>query len=512
MHTEKVRKAISKKKISQFAKYKEQFIENGQKVLSVNKKFVSDLWDQIESFAEYGFNKSHSYAYTYVSARLLWLKAHYPIEFYTAVLMSEKETDKYKEYKLDAKKHDIKVKPVHINKSKENFTINGDDIYFGFENIKGIGHESAKRVVEPQPYKGFRDFMDRFGTDKKELQRIISLGCFDELEPDFDRVTLRKFHEFYKDILSKRTQRRQRFDKRMVGLDEKLREELLSEVEEDHPDFESLCRWDEDVEEVWATKFDGITREEQYKSKGETKTRTVPFTKALKKLRKDRLKSMSGFDEKERVDLDNPISMDNFNPFNIELTEEELEILGSKREIGDEVGYPMAESLYYGFQWIHKLDTSPDYSGLTIDKFLSEAEEGNLTDGSGVIEIVINAVRRRESKKVKKDGTRVEFWSIDIEDANARKMVINMWSDDHTRFRDYLKKGAMLRMEVRPPSGGFSTLTFKSYPRHKKKEIPPREQDFRCWPLKEPEVVKPKEIDLSDFQFDASAIENLDDE
>lgn len=89
IHCEKIRKAISKKKIDQFAKYKEVFFINGMKNLGVDREYIQNLWDQIEAFADYGFNKSHSYAYSYISARQLWLMAHYPIEFYTAVLMCE---------------------------------------------------------------------------------------------------------------------------------------------------------------------------------------------------------------------------------------------------------------------------------------------------------------------------------------------------------------------------------------------------------------------------------------
>jgi hypothetical protein len=456
-------------------------------------------------------SNSHAYAYTYISSRLLWLKAHYPIEFYAAVLMCEKESEKLKDYKLDAAKHNVRVRPVNINKSKENFSIYGNEIFFGFENIKGIGHDSAARIVESQPYKSYLDFLDRFGTDAKELTRLTALGCFDELEPNYDHITLRKFHEFYKDIIKKRRDRNSRFEKRMVELDERLREEILSEVGENDADFESLCQFTDEAEKLWEERFSNVTREEQYKSKGEVKTRTVPFTKVLSKIRKDKEKSAKANAEKERVDEENRVSIDNFNPYNIELKPEEIEILSSKRQIDEEVSYPLAESEYYGFQWIHKLETSPDYSGMTIDKFLADAAEGNLNqDGAGTIEIVLNAIRKRQSKTIKKDGTRVEFWSLDVEDANARQMTINMWSDDHIRFKDKLLKGAMLRMEVRPPGGGFNTLTFKSYPRHKKREIPPKEKDFRCWTLKEPAIVKPKELDLSDFQFDASAIEGLE--
>jgi len=94
---EVVRKAISKKKAEAFKKYEIMFIENGQKNLDATQEEVQSLWEQIKSFAEYGFNMSHSVAYTYVSSRLLYLKAHHPQEFYAAVLSCETLSDKIKD-------------------------------------------------------------------------------------------------------------------------------------------------------------------------------------------------------------------------------------------------------------------------------------------------------------------------------------------------------------------------------------------------------------------------------
>lgn len=504
MHTEKVRKAISKKKIAQFAKYKEMFLTNGQEVLGVNKKFLSDLWDQIESFAEYGFNKSHAAAYSFISARLLWLKTHYPIEFYAAILMCEGQTEKYKDYKLDAKKHGVAVRPVHINKSKANFAITDNEIFFGFENIKGIGHEVACRIVEHQPYKSFVDFLNKFGTDAAAIQRLIALGCFDELEPNYDHVTLRKFHEWYKDFATKQRQRQQRFEKRVVDLDLKLRDTLLEEITENDPDFEAMCKWDEAAADLWEKRFEQVMRDVQYKSKGAVKIKKVSLYKILMDQANARERSLKTNEEKEKFNDETPVTLDNFNPHNIELDADEIELLLTKRTIDGETSYPLAESQFYGFQWVHELETSPDYVGDTIDKFLQECEEDGVV--CGPVEVVIKAVRKRTSKNGK-----TEFYSIDIEDANARLMTVNVWMDDFVRFQEDFKQDKMLRMRVRPPSGGFNTLTFDSVPKRERYKLPKtREEDYRIVELKKPLPPKVVEVDLEQFKFDASAIEGLE--
>lgn len=173
IHCEKIRKAISKKKEKDFISYKEKFIINGQKNLSCDLEFINDLWAQVEAFSGYGFNASHAYAYAYIAARQLYLKTYYPLEFYCSVLICEKDQSKIKEYKIDAKKHGVEIMGVDINKSKENFVIDEEGkIYFGFEKIKGIGSDIAKKIVQGQPYQSLPDFLNRFGTESKVVKPL----------------------------------------------------------------------------------------------------------------------------------------------------------------------------------------------------------------------------------------------------------------------------------------------------------------------------------------------------
>lgn len=506
MHTEKVRKAISKKKVSQFIKYKEMFLENGQKNLNCNVEFVSDLWDQIESFAEYGFNRSHACAYTYVSSRLLYLKAHYPLEFYAATLMSEKKQDKFREYKLDAKYHDVEVCPVDINKSKSNFNIAEDNkIYFGFKNIKSVGEAVAERIVECQPYKDFADFINRFGTDAATIKALVALGVFDNLEPDYERKDLRLFHEFAKDKITKRKQRQQRFEASMIKKDEELRDLVLTEIKETDPDFEALCKF-EDETDLWEKRLGHVMKEIPYKYKGEERTREVSLAKLCGDLAIKRSTSINRFKENEKDDEDNPISMNDFNPSGIKLDDVEIEFLEDSMDLNGEKSYPKAESFYYGFQWNHILETCTNYEGLTIDMFLEE-NDSMQEQLCAPIEIKINAILKRTSK------SGVIFYSVDFEDANNRQAKINIFSDDYTRWSHLLKKGALLKIRMKPPSGGFHTFSFDSVPRHQRRHLPPVEEDYRIIEMKLPErKVLDNSILLDDLTFDAPAFSFIEED
>lgn len=496
MHTEKVRKAISKKKVDIFAKYKDQFIKNGQKVLGCNSDFVNELWDQIESFAAYGFNASHAYAYTYISSRLLYLKAHYPTEFYAATMMCEGEADKFKEYKLDAHRHGVEIKPVHINKSKVNFTISDNDVYFGFKNLKGVGEE-AKRVVENQPYLNFQDFLNRFGTEASVIKAFTSLGVFEE---DYDREMLRRFAEYYKDQSRKRRDRQKRFEQSLDKKLEELREMLLTQIKESDPDFKLMSDYTDEARIKWKERFSEIMIEKEYKSKGKIKTKEVTFLSVLEILDSRRSSSIINFKSKEKEDDESPITIDQFNPAIVKLDDKELEVLHDEMEVDGCITYPKAESLYYGFQWRHVLETSPDYNGeeFTIDHFL---ESG---DSVGSIEVLIKTVIKRVSKK----GT--EFYSIVVEDSNSKEMKLNVWLDDYLLFQEQWKKGNMVRIRVRPPSGGFNTMTFESIPKHKRKYATEADLYGRLRKMKDQEPPSKPEDVIVDLTFDDNTIEILE--
>lgn len=450
-------------------------------------------------------SNSHAYAYTYISSRLLWLKAHYPLEFYTAVLMSEDQDEKFKEYRLDAANHGIEICRVNINRSKENFAIDDGKVYFGFQKIKGIGEEVSKRIVANQPYTSFEDFLDRFGTDTSPIRALISLGVFDELEPNYNHVTLRMFHEYYKDQTKKRRDRRTRYEASLEKKAVELKETLLTEISEDDPEFDNLNTFEDGVEERWEERFEGVTRNIKYKYKGEQRTKEVPFTKLLTDLMSKRDSTISNFAAKEEDADENPITLTDFNPalIKVKLDEKEMKPLEDMIRKGDQLGYPEAERTYYGFQWIHELETCPDYQGHTIDKFLDESE---MMGGSpGCIEVRIKSCRRRTSKK----GT--EYHTLSVEDANGKLVNVNVWGDDHIRFQDEFTRDTMCKMRVRPPSGGFNTFTFYSPPKHlKKKEFPDKETDYRLVVM-HPAPIPEAEVDMPEMVFDAEAIDGLED-
>jgi DNA polymerase III alpha subunit len=478
MHTEKVRKAISKKKIKDFIKYKEVFIKNGQKNLGESEEYVENLWQTIESFSAYGFNASHSYAYTYISARLLWLKAHYPLEFYAAILMCETDTDKIKDYKIDAEKHGIEVLPIHINYSKENFAIHDNKIYFGFSNIKSIGEEVAKRIVANQPYKNVTDFLDRFGTDLTCIKALVSLGVFGE-----NRIKIRKFTEYYKKQINTRKDRSKRFEQSLEKKLQELKELLLEEINENDPDFQSLCDFSPESQSLWKIRFEEITREVDYNYQGNKRKKQITFLKQLEDIAKKRSSIIENFNLKEKQD-DELDSYESFNTSSTKLDDKESEILNDELIINGKKFFPKAESNYYGFQWKHILETCDEYSGKTIDSFLQEIENQN--DKSGVIQIQVLAVKKKTSKR----GT--DFYSMEVEDANGKKVFVNVWKDDYLRFKDRFVSDELLSIKVTPPTGGFSTFTFCSVPRHKRKEIPDKECDQRCIILEPPKFEKSK--------------------
>lgn len=497
MHTEKVRKAISKKKVKDFIKYKEMFIENGQKNLQESEEYVNNLWDQIESFAEYGFNASHAYAYSYISARLLWLKAHYPLEFYAAILMCETDTDKFKEYKLDAQRHGINVLPVNINKSKQNFSINGNDIYFGFSNIKTIGEEVANRIVENQPYTNVADFLNRFGTDVTPVKALTALGVF---EDNYDRVVIRKFADWYKKQSSSRKDRYKRFQKSLETKDIELKELITEEMNVNDPDFNEACQFTDDALELWEQRFAGLVRQVPYTYKGEQRLREVTFIKQLQNLYNKRKSSIENFERKEREDDEFTMSIDNFNPNTISLNEDEEKILTEELVIDGKKSYPLAESMYYGFKWMHVLETCPKYRGFTFDNYFDEIEN-NKKLSAGPVDIEIINVRKRKSKKG------VEFYSLDVEDANSKRMVVNVWKEDYTRFQEEFIVGNLLTIKVNPPSGGFNTFTFSSYPKNQRKNIPEKQDDGRVSVLKMVKKEEKKKESFKDISFNTDFVD-----
>jgi len=185
-----VRRAMGKKKVDEMIKYNKLFSEGAQKQ-GLDYATASTLFDLIEKFAGYGFNKSHSAAYAMVTFQTAWLKTYYPQEFMAALLTSEKDnTDKVVKYIDEVKRMGITLAPPHINHSQLEFSAieqNGEDIIlFGFGAIKGVGEaavESILEVREEGDFSSLQDFVNRIEpskVNKRVFESTIKSGGFDD--------------------------------------------------------------------------------------------------------------------------------------------------------------------------------------------------------------------------------------------------------------------------------------------------------------------------------------------
>jgi DNA polymerase III subunit alpha len=185
-----VRRAMGKKKVDEMLKYNKEFSAGAQKQ-GLDYDTASKLFDLIEKFAGYGFNKSHSAAYAMVTFQTAWLKTYYPQEFMAALLTSEKDnTDKIVRYIDESKRMGIDLLPPDVNLSMLEFSAtkkdNKDVILFGMGAIKGMGDSATKSILETRKdglFTDMNDFINRIDTSKVNKRVIESLsksGGFDQ--------------------------------------------------------------------------------------------------------------------------------------------------------------------------------------------------------------------------------------------------------------------------------------------------------------------------------------------
>lgn len=186
-----LRRAMSKKNLKDMSKQRAIF-EKGALKNGVNKKLSVKIFDLLEKFAGYGFNKSHSVAYALVSYQTLWLKTHYPAEFMAAAMTSDIDnTEKIIILFNESLNMGIKIIPPNINLSKYKFYVdNQNNIVYGIGAIKGIGENSVQNLIQEREENGFfYDLFDlcmRIDTNKvtrKVLEKLIMSGscdCFNQ--------------------------------------------------------------------------------------------------------------------------------------------------------------------------------------------------------------------------------------------------------------------------------------------------------------------------------------------
>lgn len=185
------RRAISKKNENLFAKMKNSFIDGAIK----NNFKLSDanqIFDFINAFANYGFNHSHSLAYSFISYQMAYLKYYYPLEFTLTLLkFGDSSNIKNNLYISEAKQRNIMIYNVSIKNSNINFNTYNGGIIFGFINIKGLGLEIAKRIYAAQQACKFKTWQDTIASlakidsvNAKVIELLIKVGGFDEFNVD----------------------------------------------------------------------------------------------------------------------------------------------------------------------------------------------------------------------------------------------------------------------------------------------------------------------------------------
>ena len=191
-----LRRAMGKKKADEMAHHRTIFMKGAQE-RGYDLKVASDLFDKMEKFAEYGFNKSHAVAYSVISYQTAWLKYYYPAEFFAALLSTELGSmEKITQYIADAKHFGIEVLPPDVNESIWPFNVVGKNIRFGMGAVKNVGQNAVEEIVrertENGPFKGLIDFCERVNLkiiNTRVFESLIKVGAFDNCEK-MNRKTL----------------------------------------------------------------------------------------------------------------------------------------------------------------------------------------------------------------------------------------------------------------------------------------------------------------------------------
>ena len=185
-----LRRAMGKKIKAEMDAQRGRFLDGALTHHAIPKALASTIFDACAKFAEYGFNKSHSAPYGYITYQTAYLKAHFPQEFIAASMTLDMgNTDKLNEFRRDAKKHGITVVPPSVNQSDAVFTARDGKIYYAIGAIKGVGQAVAEHIVEARgrvPFVDLADFATRVDPriiNRRTLETLVNAGALDDLVP-----------------------------------------------------------------------------------------------------------------------------------------------------------------------------------------------------------------------------------------------------------------------------------------------------------------------------------------
>ena len=477
------------------------------RILPVGKQRMYDLEVAIDTHNFLLSNgivtsNSHSCAYSYISARLLYQKANYPLEFWAGTLAVEEDIDTLNLYRRQANKAGVVVNKIDLNRSTECFSVCEQDheVYMGFGNIKGVGVGPAVRIVAARndgngDFKGIEDFLDRFGTEASVLRALIGLRVFKESDP----VTLAKFVEHYRNTTAKQKDRHVRFAKSMqkyqdslmklvperfhkwacfedsfleamrtkLNIDQKVEVEVEEEYETEETqeietttyrlnngsEYVAMCDlMDEKIEEVITRNIVPVMAIRIVKN-----IKTINVYKKLCSQLKLRAKSVRQYEEGNILEKDVRITLAEFNSANVTIKPEHVTLLMSRRN---------CELKYLGFEWQTEMELSPDYNP-DVPHTYDDAEELAKKNMTAIrLSGQITKIETRVAKSKKST-----YHSLVVVDANGRDGYVYVWNADWDRCKEVLKQGNLVSLIVRPPEKGWSSYSLWSPPRERQHEL-----------------------------------------
>jgi len=182
-----IRKAVGKKKPELLRSFKEKFIDGAIKN-GLKKNVAAKLWNEMEKFGGYGFNKSHSAAYGLIAYQTALLRTHYPLEFMCAALEFENDKENYPRLIRESKRLGISLLQPDVNESQKSFSISDaaeNTLRVGLTNVDGIGEKAADAIIAARPYKSFIDFLRRVNKrqcNKSVIAALIRVGAFESIK------------------------------------------------------------------------------------------------------------------------------------------------------------------------------------------------------------------------------------------------------------------------------------------------------------------------------------------
>jgi DNA polymerase-3 subunit alpha len=189
-----LRRAMGKKIRSEMQAQRARFVK-GATERGVERAQADAIFDLLERFAEYGFNKSHAAAYALVAYQTAYMKANYPVEFLAASMtLDMNNTDKLSEFRAEAERLGIRIEPPSINRSGRDFEVEGNTIFYALAALKGVGAQAVESIVEARgsrPFRDLTDFAHRINpraVNKRVLESLAAAGAFDALEPNRARA------------------------------------------------------------------------------------------------------------------------------------------------------------------------------------------------------------------------------------------------------------------------------------------------------------------------------------